>query len=340
MATLRDIYKFIEWDPGLRIYKPVFWRRNMLPSWLSFDAADTVLPLTIPAAAPGIGVTSVFKQTYSSVEGLDANLGTPFAVQNLMFADSTDGTAAADFTVTLKEVGEAREFMNRPHHVRNICGVSQTPAILREPYLFISQHNIQARFEKISGGATTMRMYLGGAQYYPWDPNFMVRPDQKKLMTDRLRRWMNRRKYVSPYWLTTDIDANLNANQTANFRGKIGDDGHFEVYGLTAVATGNFGLSISEVKTKQTIMNGAITQTNGIGTANFPAIFFKPYLVPAGYQLNFEITDLTGAPNTVFLTLFGRKVFARIQDVRDVLRSTEPIPTMVDIPTPMIPKPI
>lgn len=345
MATLRDIDKFIEWDPGLRIYKPVFWRRNLLPYQLGFVETDVAFNQPFTIAAAGTPTRPVhFKQPYSSVEGLDSNLGNPLAIQSIVFADSTDGTANADFTVMLKEIGESREFMNREVHIRTIAGTAQQVGLLREPYFFPSQHTIQAQFRKIAGGAVNMRMYFNGAQYYPWDPNFMLKPKDKGEIMSRIEAWMHRRRYISPYWLTTDVPVALGANATGDFQAKVGDDGHFEVFGLTAVATGNFDLEVSEVKTKQTLMNGAITQTNGIGNARFPTIFFKSYLVPAGYRLNCRITDLSGAPNAIWLTMFGRKVYVPFKRLEEVLGQSQPVitgvRTMVDSPTLMVPKPI
>ena len=345
MATLRDIDKYIEWDPAMRIYKPIFWRRNLLPYQLGFTENDVPFgaPFTIPAAGANAPPVHCLQQ-YSSVEGLDGNLGNPLAIQNLVFEDSTDGTANADFAVRIKEMGEVREFMNREVHVRTIFGTAQQPAMLREPYFFVSQHALQFNFRKIAGGATNIRIALNGAQYYPWDPTFMLKPQDKQEIVSRIEAWLHRRRYVSPYWLTTDTEVNLGANATGNFQAKVGDDGHFEMFGLTAVATGNFSLSISEVKTKQTIMNGAITQVNGIGNARFPNIFFRSYLVPAGYRLNCEITDLSGAPNAVWLTMFGRKLFVPFRRLEEVTALTKPVvtgvKTFVDTPTPMVPAPI
>lgn len=345
MATLRDIDKYINWNPQRQTYEMVFWRRNVLPNWLYFDLSDVNVgglssPLTIAAAGTPTRPVS-YKQQYTSVNGLDEGLGNPFAVQSLIFEDSTDGTAAADFTVMLKEMGEVREFMNRPVHVRTLYGTAQQPGFLREPYLFLGQHNIQFQAAKVAGGATTARLYMAGSQYYPWDPELIAKPDQKRHMVDLLRRWINRRKYVTPFWFTTDTPAVLGANATAQFRIKNGDDAQFECFALSAVSTGNFAISIVEIKTKQTWMNGQITQTNGIGTARFPTILPMPYLLPGGNFLNVTLTDLSGAPNTIFLTLAGRRIYSELTKVNEVLQDTKAgLPIPADTPTMIIPKPL
>jgi len=166
MANLRNIDKYILWDEDRKQFLPVYWRREVLPKWLTFETTDVQGAYTVNAAGvdtPPVG----FKQPYASVEGLDGGMGTPFEVRSLVFEDSTDGTANADFTVVLKDLGSVREFMNRPIHIRTLAGVAQTPALLREPYMFLSQRNVSATFAKVSGGATTVRLYMVGAEYFP-----------------------------------------------------------------------------------------------------------------------------------------------------------------------------
>jgi len=350
MATLRDVNQYVEFDPALRIYKPVFWRRNMVHRWLMFDESDVPwnTNFTIPAA-PALAPPVAWKQPYSSVVGLDPSLGTPLLVQSLVFFSHSsagppyaENTAASNYTVRLKEVGEARDLMNRECHVRTIFGTGQLPAVLREPFFFGSQHNLQAQFRKIAGAAVDCRHFLVGSQFYPYDPNFMIKPQDRHQMYERIRAWRERAKIITPYWLTTDTEVDLLANATGNFQAKVGDDGHFEAFGITAVSTGNFSLTISEVKTKQTLSNGAITRNNGIGNATLPYIFLKSYLVPSGYRLNFEITDLSGAPNSIYLTMFGRKIYAPFRQLEEIVKPSAPnvVPTMVDQATKMIPKPI
>ena len=182
--------------------------------------------------------------------------------------------------------------------------------------------------------------YCLGAQYYPWAPEFVRDPASKAELTGLLKRWVNRRQYVTPYWLTSDqIPMTLGASATADFSVKIGDDGHFESFGHCAVSTGDFAIEISEVKTRQTIMNGVINQVAGIGDARFPTIYPVPYLMPAGYRLNLRITNLTAAPNNIYWTFFGRKIYAPFTQAMEVLHDTA-VPTPADTPTQFVPRPL
>jgi len=199
-------------------------------------------------------------------------------------------------------------FMNQPVHIRTLAGSAQLPCWLREPYMFPSQHVIQAQFANLSGVAVNTRMFLDGAQYYTWSPALQRNSAAKELLVAGLKKWQQRRPYVTPFWLTTDTPIALTAGQTANFNSKIGDDGHVELFTLMAVSTGTFGFSVQEVKTKQTLMNGIVTGTNAAGNAQYPCILATPYLVPAGYNLQYTVWDLSGAPNNIYLTWQARKI--------------------------------
>lgn len=346
---LRQVDKFLRYNPAHKQFEPVRWRREILPSWLTIRDTDSALPITVPVS-PGTTPLTIF-QPYSSVNGADQGFGTPFEMRSLVFQDDTDGTAAADFTVALQEVGEARTFMNNPCHIRTIAGSGQLPAILREPYMFLSQHNVSAKFVKVTGGSINMRFYAAGAQYFPWSPTLMQYPADRRELMKLLAQWMNRRKSVTPFWLTTDnqpVDGTPPGSVTipagagtGKFQttSKIGDDGHFEAFGLCAVSTGSFALDLVETKTKQTLMNGQISSINSIGNSFLPTLFPAPYLIPAGYRLRWNFTNLQAGSNLVFVTLFGRKIYAPISQVAETLQKTA-VRTPADAPTMMSTHPL
>ena len=314
MNRLKAIDNFLKLNPTTGRYNPVEWRRYILPAFKYFTLSDVQGIFTIEAAGTPTRLVS-YVQQYSSVNGRDQGLGTPFEVKQLLFEDSTDGTASAAFTVMLKEMGESRLFMNFPVHVRTLCGTGQYPARLREPYMFFSSHNIQAQFNKITGGATTMRMYLGGAEYFPWA---VPQDNNREKIISILKQWKERQKYVWPYWLTPDENVSLAANAEANFDIKVGEDGHFEVFTIQAVSTGNFEYEISEVKTGAMLSNGRATKTNSLGDARLPTILPESYLIRAGYRINIKIKDLSGATNNIYFTMAGRRINAPLKDIPDL----------------------
>lgn len=344
---LRQIDQFIRLNPKTKQYDMVLWRREVLPSWLTIRDIDSLEPIAVPAAPNFTSPLTIF-QPYTSVNGQDQGFGTPFEARSIVFQDSTDGTDAAQFSVMLKEVGEVRQFMNQPCHIRTIAGTGQFPALLREPYMFLSQHNVSAQFYKVLGGATTMRFYLAGAQYYPWSPMMIQYPAEKRELAGLLSKWMERRKYISPYWLTTEdptqpvgggitIPAGIGSQFVTTV--KVSDAYHFEAFGHAAASTGNFELTVQEMKTKQTLMNGAIDQVNGIGSSKLPTIYPTSYMMPAGYRLQLTFKNLIAGANTVFFTWFGRIINAPFSQINEVLKATA-VPTPADSPTFMVPQPL
>lgn len=334
----RDVEKFFIWDSSAKRYRIQAWRREILPSWMYFTENDLVGDKIILGAATAPPVH--YTQPYYSMEGADGNLGTPFLARGIVFEDSVDGTAVADFAVTIKETGEARTFMNNPIHIRCLAGTARRPAILREPLLISSKHVLQVDVRKFSVGDTAMRMYLIGAQYYPWAPEFLRRPEASRIIRETIRKWNERRKYVVPYWFTTEVvPVPILGGATVDVIAKVGDDGPLEIFGITSVSTGNYQLAVREMRKFQTIMNGTVTVANGLGTNLYPMAFSTPWLIPEGTRVQCRITDLSGAPNNVYLCFFGRKIYAPFRDVKDVLNETE-VPTMADEPTPMVPAPL
>ncbi len=342
MGNLRAVEKFFRFNKSTRRLEVQMWRKEMLPSFLFLSQSDVPTGLyTIPAAGT-VPPLACFKQPYASMNGADAGVGLPFEARSLIFEDSTQGTANANYKVTLSMLGDTRLLMNRPIHIRNLFGTAQLPALLREP-LFIPS---QAQLQFAPSGqllTSTLRPYLSGLQYYTWAPAFREFPEEKDRMVKLVKKWMERRKYVWPFWLTTNEDVVLTANQTASFDANIGDEGHFEIFTAVAVSTGEFSIQVTEVQSGQNLMNGQVTQTAGLGTAQYPMIFPTQYMVPAGLRLRLTLTNLTGSENTVNLAFVGRKIYAPFKDVDAVLQDTriEPsVPTPADVDTPFIPQPL
>lgn len=318
----RDVDKVFQWSQDAQRFLPQWWRRAVLPGWLAPDTELNPFPLTIPAAGTG-NLQVTYKQRYSSMQGQDDGLGQPFRIDKLIFEDSTDGTAAANFTVLMEDIGAGRRMMNLPIHVRNLFGTAQTPGMLRENYYMLSNNFLQVTLSKVVGAATTTRPYLAGAQYYPGSNDILAWPEQRAYLHEMIKKMARRREYVWPYWFTTDpTPVALGPAGVATISTPIGDDSHLEVMAWTNVSTGNYSLRVTEPKTRQTLMNGVVTANNALGTALFPAFFPKPYLIPSGHRLVFEFTDLSGAPNNIFISLQGRRLYAPLLDARRVEQET------------------
>lgn len=338
---LPDVDYSTRYSPESRTVKPVMWKRSITPGWLTFDEARNPGGTMIIPAGAGSMAESIFRQNYWSQGGQMADLMSPFEARNLLFADSTDTTAAAAWTVEFLELSEYRNLMNAPIHIRNIAGTAQQPAILREPFWFESNYAVRVRAVRLSGAsAATVRMNFGGANYYPWGPDVELDPEGVRTMRERIMAWRDRRKFIIPFWYTTD-DAfiTLTSNAKGNQICKIGDDAHFEAMSVAAVSTGEFAMTIQEVRSKQTLMNGPISQTAAWGTAQLPTIFPVPYLIPQGSKLQINFEDLSGSSNTIRIAIAGRKIYAPLKDAAQ-LQHESALRTGLEQPNQMWPKPI
>lgn len=306
MSRLSNVSKWVEKVGGQ--YRPKSFLKDRQSSWLTFPTMDfNSLPITLQATGtltPAGFYQPNYEQTYE----------TPLIVKSIVFEDSTDGTSSAAFTCRFFDTSTGRDLQNQPIHVRNIAGVALTPFLLPEPLILPCNNRLQCQFAKTTSGTTTMRMYLHGTELFPSTPNLEL-----------VRRIETRRRITSPMFYTTVTVPALAAGApgaSQSFTIKIGV-GHFQMYGVTAVSSGNFRMEVSEVRTRRTLMNGQISQTNGIGTANYPHLFDVPYTIPEGEELRVTLADLANSgTNTVRLCFFGRNIYCPFAEVPEALRST------------------
>lgn len=321
MGNLKAIDKFFKWAPEAQRYLPVTWRRQVLPWWLTFDVLDVVGDYTIAGVAkPPIS----FRQQYFTVQQQSGVRGAALEIRALLVSPTSGSGlfSGLNHLVQFKELGEARLLMNQPVHMQTIFGTAQNPAILREPFFMFPQHVLQAFFTPASVVQTdTFRCYLGGAQFYPYGSEMQADSVGTKELNSIVDRWTERRKYVHPFWMTTDQILTVGVSASATQDIKVSEDGHFEIFTMNVYATNAVSIEISEVKTQQTLSNGKI-HSFFMGTGTFPCALPTTYIVPAGSRLRVTATDLSGSGATVYLTLGGRKIYAPFKDVKAVLKDT------------------
>lgn len=305
--------------------EPQWWKRAIFPYKLTFDPQYVAtLPLTVPATGQ---VTAVLKEQHSSL-GLDNEIGTPLLINFPTFEDSTDGTANAAFTIMMKDIGDGTQFMNQPIHILNFSGTAQQTSEFSEPLFLPTRHALQTQFAKVSGGATTMRLFLNGKLFIPWDPQLLLFPQDREMLVTLIRKLLVRRMYIYPFWFTTDQSVVIPANGTFEVDTDIGDDGHFEITHLIGTSTGAYTINILNPETKQSFTNGQVDSRTAVGTGQNPADFAVPWLIPAGKRLRFQYTDLSGSSNTVFTCLRGRRIRAQLKDVKDIQQDLAIPPAM------------
>ncbi len=279
--------------PNNRGFLPYVSSFKKPPQWPYTLAANTTIPppLTIqgPSNNPDYGANQM---------------------EYMVFADATDGASAA-WTLQLKDFC-GRELMNRPIHIRAIAGTAQQPALIYEPLFVKSRETIYVQLQKLTGGTASIFFYMPGLLY---DPQSAI-PNQKEI-EDYVKKRTEFRKYVYPYWQTTETDVVLTSNSTNNeFDIMMGEN--FEAFNITAVSTGNFAFKLTDVRSGQELMNGKVTQTNGMGNAQNPFKFNASYLILAGTRLRYSFDDLSGSTNTIYIAMQGRRINAPVADFKEV----------------------
>lgn len=282
--------------------------RNMRPYSMSRDKSQGGNG-TLPVAVTTGGTTVNFR---APNYGAGASI---FEGTEWVFSDQTDTTALNNCTAFFQDYG-GRKLMNAPCHVRTLFGTGRLPGVLHEPLIMPARDILTTIFTKISGGTVNVRPYCNGVVYGTGDGS-------SPLVKDQMRRLAERFQHFFPRWITFDNGApSIVANSTNNpFDIRIGEN--TELFTMTAVATGDFALSIEEVDTGTTLMNGKISQGNAIGDARYPTVFEFPYLIPAGTRLRLLIDDLSGSTNTIYLTFAGRGGFGKLEQWAQHDKATE-----------------
>lgn len=107
---------------------------------------------------------------------------------------------------------------------------------------------------------------------------------------------------------STPITA-IGAGLTQNFSIPIYPDSYFVIKKLTSTQTAPFGVRLVNGATGRFFSNDRINNANVMGTIQLPNRLSDPVVVPPSSNLQVEITDLSGAPNTVQAALIGFRVF-------------------------------
>lgn len=101
------------------------------------------------------------------------------------------------------------------------------------------------------------------------------------------------------------------ANATVQNSIKITADAAFVAMDVRGVVNGNMLVFMRTDSSDRQLMNQPVHSSNFLGTAQRPAPLNKPLLIPANTTLSFDLTDLSGVQNEIWLTLSGFKVYNR-----------------------------
>jgi hypothetical protein len=321
MKDVNEIDPYVRWNQKAAGYDPVMWQHEIIPYSLSHDGDNDYFTVPASTAQPA---NIPFTLQHTSLGGLDRGLGNPLLIDRATFADATDLAAAANWTVFLKDMGDQTQFMNKPIHVRAFAGTAQLPGKFFEPLFLPSRHVLLLTPQKISGGARVCKLTFWGALHLCWSQTLAQYPVDREILHTLVRKYLERRKTVFPFWLTTETVPECAVNQSTEAEMLIGDDGHFEASHIIYIADGDWEFEIFNPITKQTMMNGKVQCSGAIGTsAQYPQKLPVPWLIPAGQRLRIKATCLSGgATDKLYLVFRGRKIRAPLKNAKEAVKDT------------------
>lgn len=103
----------------------------------------------------------------------------------------------------------------------------------------------------------------------------------------------------------------IGANATVQNQIKISADSAFVATDVRGISTGDLLFFMRMDSSDRQLQNIPVHSSNFMGTAQRPAPLRKPLLLPANTTISFDITDLSGSANQIWLTLSGFKVYNR-----------------------------
>lgn len=190
----------------------------------------------------------------------------------------------------------------RPCHVETVIGNGQRPFVLPESLLVDKRQPIIVRFYDLSGVAdNSVRFQVHGQRMY----SEQIRDAKLDSYVERRHR---RNRHMSMYLCPLDTDPTVGANLTGDYYYTNDYGIYFEVRKIMYQSTGAFKFMVFDEKNNG-MSTGWVHSTGAIGVAQYPFIFYGPWLIVPGGKVTFRIEDLSGAPNTVKLTLAGRQHF-------------------------------
>lgn len=120
---------------------------------------------------------------------------------------------------------------------------------------------------------------------------------------------------VLPYFYsfhnTAAAGNQLTANGTIQNSIKISADAAFIAMSMRGSSLGDYTAFMRMDASDRQLMNEAVISSALVGTAERPAPLHKPLLLPANTTVSFDLTDISGVANDVYLTLAGFKVYNR-----------------------------
>ena len=175
---------------------------------------------------------------------------------------------------------------------------------------------IMARFRNLSSSSNIIRFVLSGRRWYHLKAPWPVANRMEEIFREHARTF--------PYFFTTDAFVSLSALGTSTPIIRFGDDAYVEWMKGMSFSTGRYTARISETTTRKRLMELAVRDDLCFGTGELPMLNWEAMLFEPNYQLSFELTDLSNAVNTVWITLGCRKIKVDPREIELIRPGTSP----------------
>lgn len=281
-------------------------RLNEMPYWLMPNPHSNAASLVPTAPQNAIVVP--------------ANQASPFFVMSVsgqgpaaVYAMAAQRTAACLVFLQVQDGPQIRALMNAACHIDAIFGnygVGARPYYLPEALMLDENRAVLCSVTDISGATNTVQLNLETMR-------LLTREYDHTL--SKIRNRMENRQYLTlPYFYTLDngfstLAALVGATNLETIT--IGQDHHFEIFQITAVASqgpDSFKLNIVNADTGEPLIDAPLGTSQNlssgliVGNASFPVRFHEPRFVELRSKLVVTLENKVAAVNVIRLVLGGR----------------------------------
>lgn len=227
--------------------------------------------------------------------GTSQTLTVPIRADSYMVVTKMFAYSTGAFTVQMRNDADGRYYHSPASLVQNgnIFGTLELPNKLLDPIVVPPNATLSFVLSDISGADNTVQIVLCGYRHY----DFQNPPIPKK-------------GGRQTSWFQLIFDRTLAAGEgPSQYLAKVDADADFLIRKLVATYTGEFTAKIADAGTSDYWSDQPQRNYNLFGTVQYPLVLPKPKLIKATGSLMYELTDLSGASNTVQLVAEGIKVY-------------------------------